>query len=133
MASLVLSEQAMNSASTVERVMTVWPLDFPLMVPSLICNTKPPIDFLVEQYPAQSESVNPSRPLLQAGNWSRNADVDLRYLRTHFAAVRSVAKGPELYLLRELTVKDMSGHDPSAAYMREPMRERYSVRSAGLS
>jgi hypothetical protein len=78
----------MNSASRVERATTVWLLDFQLMVPLLIWNTEPPIDFLVERHPAQSESVNPSRPLLQAGKWSQKADVDLRYLRTRFAAVR---------------------------------------------
>jgi hypothetical protein len=121
----------MNSASRVDRAMTVWLLDFQLMVPLLIRNTEPPTDFLVEQHPTQSESVNPSRPSLQAGKWSRKADVDLRYLRTRFAAVRWVARGAELYLLRELMAKDMSGRDPSAAYMSEPTRERYSVQSAG--
>jgi hypothetical protein len=39
----------------------------------------------------------------------------------------------KLYLLRELMAKDISRCDPSVAYMMEPMRERYSVQSAGLS
>jgi hypothetical protein len=44
-----------------------------------------------------------------------------------------MARGAELYLLSELTAKDISGRDPNAAYIREPTRERYKFLSAGLS
>jgi hypothetical protein len=44
-----------------------------------------------------------------------------------------MARGTELYLLSELTVKDISGQDPNAAYIREPMRERYKFLLSRLS
>ena len=102
MASLMACEQAMCSASSADKATTDWDLTCQLIgLPSI--KIQPPIDFQAVFLPAQSESVNPWRPILvmEVGSgggaalikeerWSPMVRVVPRYLKARLAAIKCI-------------------------------------------